>query len=134
MIKPVRLQLSRRRGFDLQAHSRAVNGLEAVNCARPSIFGNLFEVGKDGTREECVALFSHMLDGLFCLTCKPSVRVQELARCAILGNIHRLTGKNLACWCRLDGKPCHCDPLLEIANDPAKLAACDRLAGRQSDS
>jgi hypothetical protein len=27
-----------------------------------------------------------------------------------------LQGKNLACWCRLDGKPCHADVLLEIAN------------------
>ena len=29
--------------------------------------------------------------------------------------IQYLQGKNLACWCR-SGTPCHCDPLLEIAN------------------
>lgn len=33
---PVRLQLSRRAGFDLQELSRSTNGLPAVNVARPS--------------------------------------------------------------------------------------------------
>lgn len=27
-----------------------------------------------------------------------------------------LAGKDLACWCPLDGEPCHADVLLEIAN------------------
>lgn len=31
MIAPVRLRLSRRKGFDLQALSRATNGIEASN-------------------------------------------------------------------------------------------------------
>jgi hypothetical protein len=35
MSTPVRLRLSRQRGFDLQAHSREVNGLPAVNFATP---------------------------------------------------------------------------------------------------
>lgn len=35
MTKPVRLQLSRRKGFDLQALSIATNGLPAVSVARP---------------------------------------------------------------------------------------------------
>jgi hypothetical protein len=30
-------------------------------------------------------------------------------------SIHLLRGKNLACWCSLDG-PCHADVLLELAN------------------
>ena len=33
-MKPVRLQISRRKGFDLQALSIATNGLPAVNVAR----------------------------------------------------------------------------------------------------
>jgi hypothetical protein len=44
MTKPVRLRLSRRRGFDLQAHSLEVNGLEAVNVARPTKWGNPFNL------------------------------------------------------------------------------------------
>ena len=35
-VKPVRLKLSRKRGFNLQELSRGTNGLEAVNVARPS--------------------------------------------------------------------------------------------------
>lgn len=38
MTAPVRLQLSRKKGFDLQAHSSAVNGLPAVNVARPTMW------------------------------------------------------------------------------------------------
>lgn len=34
MTVPVRLQLSRRKGFDLQALSQATNGLSAANVAR----------------------------------------------------------------------------------------------------
>lgn len=44
--KPQRLQLSRKRGFNLQAASRTLNGLEAVNVARPSKFGNPFDFRK----------------------------------------------------------------------------------------
>lgn len=35
--KPIRLRLSRARGFDLQAASLAANGLPAINCARPQM-------------------------------------------------------------------------------------------------
>jgi hypothetical protein len=55
-MTPVRLQLSRRKGFDLQAASCATNGLDAVVVARPTKWGNPFVVGKDGTRAECVEL------------------------------------------------------------------------------
>ena len=48
MTIPVRLQLSRRKGFDLQAISRATNGLEAVNVARPGKWGNPFDFRKSG--------------------------------------------------------------------------------------
>lgn len=129
MTKPVRLRLSRAKGFDLQAHSRSVNGLECVNVARPSSFGNPFVVGarKDYTRQYCVQLFAHVLNGLVVCVEEPPMREQQLARAAILGNIGRLTGKNLACWCKLDGKPCHADILLDLANDPAKIAICNRV-------
>jgi hypothetical protein len=48
MISPTRIRLSRAKGFNLQTHSRCVNGLDAVNVAKPSIFGNPFVVGKTG--------------------------------------------------------------------------------------
>jgi hypothetical protein len=33
-------------------------------------------------------------------------------KAAVKANLHRLRGKNLACWCPLD-QPCHADVLLE---------------------
>ena len=99
---PVRLQLSRRKGFNLQALSIATNGLPAVNCARPGQYGNWFVVGEHGTAEECVAKF----------------RFTQLTAVA-KGWWHydELRGKNLACWCGLDA-PCHVDTIIEIANAP----------------
>jgi hypothetical protein len=41
--RPQRLRLSRAKGFDLQAASRALNGLEAANVARPGKYGNPFD-------------------------------------------------------------------------------------------
>ena len=46
MTAPVRLQLSRRKGFVLQAMSQATNGLPAVRVARPSRWGNPYPVAK----------------------------------------------------------------------------------------
>jgi hypothetical protein len=39
---PLRLLLSRRKGFYLQGLSRATNGLPAVICTRPGFYGNPF--------------------------------------------------------------------------------------------
>jgi hypothetical protein len=101
---PVRLRLSRRRGFDLQAHSRDVNGLPAVNVARPSKWGNPNLVITHG-QEGAVRAFARDLHaGIL------DFSVEDVRR--------ELRGKNLACWCALDGKPCHADVLLDIANRP----------------
>lgn len=118
MTKPVRLQLSRKKGFNLQEHSRAVNGLEAVNVARPSIFGNPFtkrqaqEVGYSGSNSLLVEAFSDWISG--------GDTYWQGAECGwarsrVLNNISALRGKNLACWCK-SGEPCHADVLLELAN------------------
>jgi Domain of unknown function (DUF4326) len=38
-----------------------------------------------------------------------------------------LRGKDLACWCPVDGHPCHADVLLAIANDDAAESSGKRL-------
>lgn len=104
MTAPVRLQLSRKKGFDLQAWSREVNGLPAVNVARPSKWGNPYKVGPLDA-ETAVRLF------------------RDIWHVALLGEhgeqrramLSELRGKNLACWCAPDA-PCHADVLLELAN------------------
>lgn len=123
MTTPVRLRLSRLRGFDLQAHSRAVNGLPAVNVARPSAFGNMWKVGTWSNYLGRVC--ANNADAVECFrSCGPP---SEPHLRAII--IEELRGKNLACWCALDA-PCHATVLLEIANRPTCEAvdACDRLA------
>lgn len=115
MTVPIRIQLSRRKGFDLQEHSRSINGLDAINCARPGKWGNPFRVGdpiyyrtkgdawreRPTNAEEAVAQFRKFI----------------MNPANLPGNIFDLRGKNLACWCKI-GDPCHADVLLELANNP----------------
>jgi hypothetical protein len=93
MTRPVRLQLSPRKGFNLQEHSRAINGLPAVNVAQPSKWGSPYKVGLTATLAVAWSKGDYWID------------VQDLTP---------LRGKNLACWCG-DG-PCHADVLLELTN------------------
>lgn len=106
--RPKRIQLRRAKGWRLPAN--------AVNCARPGPWGNPFVVGRDGTRAECVQMHAALMSGLFCCAATPSFAAQRAALKYATANIGELRGKDLACWCRLDGKPCHCDTLLAAAN------------------
>lgn len=118
--RPVRLQLSRRKGFDLQALSLATNGLSAVNVARPGRWGNPFlihpgqEPGRQWhgaasgfysvpTRADAVACFAEMMRS-------PGEKAD-----ALRAALPELRGKNLACWCGPD-EECHADVLLALAN------------------
>jgi hypothetical protein len=113
--KPVRLQLSRRKGFDLHAVSLATNGREAVNVARPGKLGNPFIVGKHGTRAECVAMHRGLLAGYLCISIdRECIDAQREHRAFVKENRERFRGWNVACWCR--GEPCHGDTLLEAFN------------------
>jgi hypothetical protein len=98
MAVPVRLQLSRRAGFDLQKLSREANGLPAVNVARPSRWGNPYRIAEYG-REAAVALFADSL---------------KRGEAVLKADLEFLRGKNLACWCA-PGQACHADVLLAVA-------------------
>ena len=115
--RPVRLRLSRAKGFNLQAASLALNGLPAVVVSRPSRWGNPLKVG---ARVECPDY------GIVIPEITPKLAVELFrevwarrledgpAAQAVLKGVR---GKNLACWCALDA-PCHADVLLELANGP----------------
>ncbi len=91
-LTPGRVQLRRQKGW------RKPDG--AVVVARPSVFGNPFKLGPDGSRAEIVARYrAYLLDD-----------PELLARART-----ELAGRDLACWCPRDG-PCHADVLLELAN------------------
>lgn len=120
MADPVRLRLSRAKGFQLRILSLFANGKEAVSVARPAKWGNPFRIGwirATGSgldyREEqipdaetAVRFFREMIEESDRnYPSNAEIRAQ-------------LRGKNLACWCK-PGEPCHADVLLDIANRPA---------------
>jgi hypothetical protein len=107
---PKRIRLSRARGWRLAKN--------AINCARPGKLGNPFVVGRDGTRAECVSKFALLMAGKIPVTSGDGLAGNIAKRKYILANLGRLRGKDLGCWCPLDGKPCHADVLLLLANQP----------------
>lgn len=116
MTAPVRMRLSRAKGFNLQESSLKLNGLPAVNIARPGPLGNPFVVGEDGTRAQCVHLFRFLLAGNIAISTRATPESQRLVLTYIAENLKSLRNRNLACWCPLDGCDCHGDPLLELFN------------------
>jgi hypothetical protein len=120
-MSPIRIQLSRRTGFELPAGT--------VSVARPTRWGNPFVVGRHGTATECVALYALLMLGMVQAADPPgypSLEEQQRIRAFVMLTGAKLTGRNLACWCRPD-KPCHADVLLELFN--AKTPSLDRFHG-----
>jgi hypothetical protein len=141
MTHPVRLQLTRQKGFNLQAVSLATNGLPALNVGRPGVWGNPFVVGEPSglglaenaeplipalSLEDCLRLYRSMILGQVTPEMFPTEALWRHRFGKAFGRdadpaqeVLGLRGKNLACWCGGD-HPCHADVLLELANrDPA---------------
>ena len=72
---------------------------------RPSKWGNPFEIGKDGTRDEVIAKY----------------RAWIMTQDKLLDSLHELVGKTLGCWC--SPQACHGDVLVELANATVKKKA-----------
>lgn len=71
-----------------------------VYIGRPGPFGNPFEIGKDGNREEVVEKYAEWV----------------LTQPELLAKIRsELKGKVLGCWCA--PKLCHGDIIAELANE-----------------
>jgi hypothetical protein len=98
-MTPHRVQLSRKAGWKKPG--------DTVVVARPTKWGNPFVPGKDGIpdRETAVRLFREATEA-------PGWTIGRMTAEIVR---RELRGKNLACWCSLDG-PCHADVLLKIAN------------------
>lgn len=104
---PKRIQLRRTKGWRLPPG--------VANVARPTRWGNPYKVMDDPaaliqTPHEAVETYRIMVEG-----------GHGLKGGWIKKNLHRLRGKDLACWCPLTypgGRPhpCHADVLLELAN------------------
>jgi hypothetical protein len=90
---PRRLQLSRKKGFRLPEG--------AIVVSRPTKWGNPHKPDKI-TRAQAVASYRRDL-----MAGKLRVSAADARR--------ELKGRDLACWCSLEG-PCHADVLLKVAN------------------
>ena len=100
-VTPVRIQLSRRKGWTMPPNT--------VKVDRTTKFGNPFRVCEDRSAADVVCAFGTWLSVDGCHANIPQ------RKAALLAALPDLRGKSLACWCALD-KPCHADVLLEIAN------------------
>ena len=104
---PRRIRLSRAKGWRLPEG--------AVNCSRPGPLGNPFKVGRDGTREECVRLYRTLLSGLVVFGPGATTDEQVDALNYLVDHREELRGRDLSCWCALDG-PCHAEVILKAVN------------------
>lgn len=96
MTQPVRIQLSRAKGWRMPENTAKVD--------RSTRWGNPYQAGQDGdgSQEYLVKLFRDYL-----------IRPEQADLVAAIRT--DLRGRNLACWCK-PGTPCHADVLLEMAN------------------
>lgn len=95
MDRPIRIQLSRRKGWRMPP--------DTVRVSRPGMWGNYAATASGlATGAAAVEAFRRWLEHEASEAWKTHAQMT-------------LRGKNLACWCRLD-QPCHADMLLELAN------------------
>jgi len=104
---PVRIQLSRRKGWKMPPST--------VKVDRSTKWGNHIVVGKKRgvgsrpwTAEDAVEQYRQDIEHKTSTDRPDGSEPLDLSP---------LRGKNLACWCRLDA-PCHADVLLKLANTP----------------
>lgn len=109
-----RIRLSRAKGWRMPP--------DTVKVDRSTPWGNPWRIGEPGipdaaeaVRRFRAALMGYDVNGTFV----PPIAHPESRIGWIIANIGRLQGKNLACWCPLDG-PCHADVLLELARTAGK--------------
>ena len=70
-----------------------------VYIGRPSKWGNPFEIGRDGTREEVIQKYEQW------------IRSQP----ELIAQLPELKGKTLGCWCK--PKACHGDILVKLIRE-----------------
>jgi Domain of unknown function (DUF4326) len=98
---PRRIQLSRSKGWRMPANT--------VKVDRSTRWGNPSTLEQVKTREASIAQYVAWLAGEQAAPSGEQLPSRDEIRA-------HLRGRNLACWCPLDG-PCHAGVLLAIANE-----------------
>jgi len=126
-LRPIRIQRRRTKGYNMQATSRAVNGLDCISVTRPGRWGNPYDIKLFG-RELSLKLFRNSVQGVW--SPEPvknaSDEICDAAYAAHLAFMKRFTGDhplsaarselrgfNLSCYCA-PSDDCHADVYLEI--------------------
>ena len=111
---PRRLQRSRKRGAKLPPR--------AVYVGRRTLFGNPFPAERFG-HARSVLMHAKWLEGSLSDLelerrgfCAAEIDALHRHRDRVLRNLHRLTRRDIACWCPLTSRWCHADTLLRAAN------------------
>ena len=94
---PKRIQLSRKKGWRLPPG--------AVVVARPTRWGNPFKAAAPDAKSRSIVVARYRK----WLSSAAGKSIRLAAR-------ECLAGRDLACWCPLDG-PCHADALIKVANE-----------------
>jgi hypothetical protein len=122
MTKPVGLQLSRARGFNLQRLSIEINGLPAIKVDRSTRWGNPWIVGEPVDLRRARRWGWEISPSERKRICRSNTDAYTKFRHALLWDTanhnyvrRELGGNNLACWCGHD-EDCHRIVLLWVAN------------------
>lgn len=83
--------------------NKPTNNVASVYIGRPSMFGNPYRIGVDGTREQVIQKYDIWARGMIVL--------DEEFRTAV----KKLRGKLLVCWCR--PLACHGDALVRLSDE-----------------
>jgi hypothetical protein len=125
-MKPVRITRRRTHGYNMQAESRRVNGLDCIAVTRPGKWGNPYDIAIYG-RSLALAVFRNTALGIWdpdLLAGRPK-RVFDAIYAAHKRWLRRvgghpleairkeLHGHNLSCYCD-QSVACHADIYLEI--------------------
>lgn len=126
MNAPIRIQLSRKKGWRMPPNTVKVTRGPGMKWGNPFRLGGWFMIGDPDNRRDfmrmiwCQAANKAIADrtpGKFTLINTSTEAVEFFRRLMEISpmDVYALRGKNLACWCPL-GSPCHADVLLEFAN------------------
>ena len=133
MNKPIRVQLSRKKGWRMPPNT--------VKVSRPGKWGNpwkpaqYWDAGYTGSLavalQHCVDAHREWMIGKTHWAHGSDLRPRP--------DVSELRGKNLACWCKLYGEnglrvPCHADILLSMANGIPLEKICEPLTTQNSPS
>lgn len=120
MTQPVRITRRRAKGYNMQEHSKSINGLDCKYVGRPGKYGNNYKVGDKIMYHELGVLhpviIRTFLHEMVIKNAEGAVYLFERFQLPNM-DLSELIGFNLSCWCKADTPganpvPCHVSSIL----------------------